>query len=137
MTAENASADVKVKFGHVGLNCIDVETTERFYSRFFGFGRDNEITLGDKRLVFISAGDVVFELFESNGAPALAQDATGPTAPGFRHLALQVNDVPTVLAAVEGEAEITLGPLDLSGHGLSAAIAWIRDPDGRILEIYQ
>ncbi|MDU0458350.1 MAG: VOC family protein [Geobacteraceae bacterium] len=131
------TAACSIRFGHVGLNCVDVEATERFYSDFFGFRRDNEILLGDKRLVFISSGDVVFELFEAKGFPADSGDATGPTEPGFRHLALQVDDVAAVLAALGGEAEITQGPLDLSGYGLSDAIAWLRDPDGRILEIYQ
>jgi len=133
MTAANRS----IKFGHVGLNCLDVEATERFYARFFGFSRDHEIMLGDNRLVFVSSGDVVFELFGAKGRQTPAQDATGPTVSGFRHLALQVDDVATILAAVEGVAEITQGPLDLSEYGLSSAIAWLRDPDGRILEIYQ
>lgn len=131
----NGRAD-KVKFGHVGLNCLDVERTERFYSRYFGFTRDREIMLGDKKLIFISSGNVVFELFAANGAP-LSHAGTGPIAPGFRHLAIQVADVAALLAKVAGEAETTLGPLDLSEQGLSTAIAWLRDPDGRILEIYQ
>jgi glyoxylase I family protein len=126
-----------INIGHVGLNCLDVDATERFYSRFFGFRRETELTLGDNRLVFISAGDVVFELFEAQVAASSPQDATGPTAAGFRHLALQVNDVVAVLASMEGAAELTQGPLDLTSHGLSAAVAWLRDPDGRILEIYQ
>jgi glyoxylase I family protein len=126
-----------VKFGHVGLNCIDVDATERFYSLYFGFTRDNEITLNNTRLVFISSGDVVFELFEAKGADALHQGATGPEAPGFRHLAIQVDSVAAILASLDGEADITQGPLDLSGYGLSAAIVWLRDPDGRILELYE
>lgn len=125
-----------ISFGHVGLNCCDVEVTESFYSRLLGFRREKVVQLGEKRLVFIAAGDVVLELFAAAGAPQL-ETGTGPTTPGFRHLALQVEDVATVLTAVAGEAEITLGPLDLSKEGLSPAIVWLRDPDGRILEIYQ
>ncbi len=126
-----------IQFGHVGLNCLDVETTERFYSRFLGFRRDTEIKLGDNRLVFISSGDVVLELFEANGASELMPGATGPTTTGFRHFAIKVSDVAAILADITGMAEITQGPLDLSEYGLSAVIAWLRDPDGRILEIYE
>jgi glyoxylase I family protein len=137
MTAADATGTGAVTFGHVGLNCRDVSATERFYSRYFGFGRDTEVSIGETRLVFISSGDVVLELFEAEGNEPLSQDATGPTSPGFRHLAIRVDDVGAVLAALAGEAEITQGPLDLSEHGLSPAIVWLRDPDGRILEIYQ
>lgn len=130
-------ANNRISFGHVGLNCLDVQATESFYSRFFGFNRDREIIIGDQKLIFISSGKVTFELFEATGAVELLHDATGPTVPGFRHLALCVDDVAEVLSAIAGEAEITMGPIDLSEYGLSQAIAWLRDPDGRILEIYQ
>lgn len=130
------SPDRAISFGHVGLNCCDVEATERFYTRLLGFRREKVVRLGEKRLVFIAAGDVVLELFTAEGAPP-RETGTGPTTPGFRHLALRVKDVATILTALAGEAEITLGPLDLSKEGLSPAMAWLRDPDGRILEIYE
>ena len=125
------------RFGHVGLTCVDVDATECFYSRYFGFVRDSELLLGETRLVFISAGDIVFELFAGVGAPDLTQTGSGPESPGFRHLALQVPDVCRILADLGEATEITHGPFDLSEHGLSPQIVWIRDPDGRILELYE
>lgn len=133
MTVVNNS----MKFGHIALNCLDVRLTERFYSRFFGFSRDRDVTIGDNKLIFISSGDVTFELFEGNVQADVPQTPTGSSDDGFRHLAVRVSDVESILSAIAGEAEITQGPLDLSGYGLSSTVVWLRDPDGRILELYQ
>ena len=75
------------------------------------------------------------ELFASdveNPLPDPVND--GPTYPGFRHLAFKVDDVDTKLAEIT-PLEITLGPLDFDAFIPGWRTAWIKDPDGRIIEV--
>ena len=75
------------------------------------------------------------ELFASdveNPLPDPVND--GPTYPGFRHLAFKVDDVDRKLAEIT-PLEITLGPLDFDAFIPGWRTAWIKDPDGRIIEV--
>lgn len=77
------------------------------------------------------------ELFWSDsesGLPEAVND--GPTHPGFRHLAFKVDDVDKKLASMTN-VDITLGPLDFDDFIPGWRTVWIRDPDGRIVEISQ
>jgi glyoxylase I family protein len=124
-------------FSHVALNCRDLAATEGFYRRHFGFQRVRAIPLGEQQIVFLRAGDVLLELFQAEG-DAAAGVADGPHAAGaIRHLAFQTDDVDAVLATLAGEAEVTLGPLDFGAFIPGWRTAWVRDPDGVIVEISQ
>lgn len=121
---------------HVGLNCSDPVATERFYTRYFGFARDRILFPGEQQIVFLRSGEFCLELFRAEGnfpAPPPVKD--GPTYTGFRHLAFRVADLDAALREIGTDTEITLGPLDLSEQGLSGRIVWLRDPDGRIVEL--
>lgn len=125
-------------FSHVALNCRDPLATERFYVRHFGFRRARVIPLGAEQIVFLKAGSMYLELFQSKGdppGPALEKD--GPAYPGVRHIAFQVNDVDATLAAMGTDAHVTLGPLDFGAFIPGWRTAWVTDPDGNIVEISQ
>lgn len=127
-----------LRFSHVALNCRDIAATERFYTRHFGFRPARAIPLGEQQIVFLRSGDVLLELFQAEGeagAPAGADGAHGSGA--IRHIAFQTDDVDAVLASLGGEAEITLGPLDFGDFIPGWRTAWVRDPDGVIVEISQ
>jgi glyoxylase I family protein len=128
-----------LRFSHVALNCRDIAATERFYVRHFGFHRVRLTPLGEHQLVFIRNGPVLLELMDAQGdglgSPAAAD---GPAGPGVvRHIAFQTDDVDAVLASLGGEAEVTLGPLDFGDFIPGWRTAWVRDPDGVIVEISQ
>ena len=124
-------------FSHIGLNCVDLKITERFYERHFGFTRATEINIKGKRIVFLKADDILLELFLADGRPPASFDNDGPADPGFRHIAFQVDDIEAKLSEMGSEAKITLGPVDLSDWIKGWKVVWIRDPDGRIVEINQ
>ena len=129
---------VTMRFSHLALNCRDMAVTERFYARHFGFRRARVIPLGDQQIVFLRAGDVLLELFQAEGEPAAPADGDGPHGSGsIRHLAFQTDDVDAVLASLGGEAEVTLGPLDFGDFIPGWRTAWLRDPDGVVVEISQ
>lgn len=126
-------------FSHVALSCQDLNATERFYAKHFGFKRARVIPLGgDDRIVFLKSGDVYLELFGAEGerpAPAVAAD--GPHYPGVRHLAFQVDDVDAKLAAMGDDARVTLGPMDFDAFIPGWRTVWLSDPDGTIVEVSQ
>lgn len=124
-------------YAHMGLNCKDIDVTEAFYCKHFGFKRARAIPLGDDRIVFLKAGDVYLELFGAKGDAPEAFVGDGPAYPGFRHIAFTVEDVGATLSAIGDEAEVTLGPLQFDDFIKGWKSAWIRDPDGRIVEISQ
>jgi glyoxylase I family protein len=129
---------LNLRFSHVALNCRDIAATERFYVRHFGFRRARAIPLGDQQIVFLRSGEVLLELFQADGVAATRADGDGPHAAGaIRHVAFQTDDVDAVLASLGGEADVTLGPLDFGDFIPGWRTAWVRDPDGVIVEISQ
>ena len=137
MAIERRTANAPV-YAHMGLNCKDIATTEAFYCKHFGFKRARNIPLGDDRIVFIKSGSCYLELFTAKGeSPEGSLSNDGPPYPGFRHIAFKVRDVEKALRSVGADAEVTLGPLSFDDfiHGWKSA--WIKDPDGRIIEISQ
>jgi glyoxylase I family protein len=126
------------RFSHVALACSDPAATERFYARHFGFHRARVIPLGHEEIVFLKSGEVYLELFrareERDQAPA---GGDGPWSPGVRHLAFQVESVDDKLAAMGADAHITLGPLSFDDFIPGWRTAWLKDPDGNIVEISQ
>ena len=122
----------------LALTCRDQAVTEEWYCRNFGFRRARVATLPDgNKIIFIKMADSCFylELFASdveNPLPDPVND--GPIYLGFRLLAFKVDDVDTKLAEIT-PLEITLGPLDFDAFIPGWRTAWIKDPDGRIIEV--
>jgi glyoxylase I family protein len=125
-------------YAHMGLNCREIAITEAFYCKNFGFRRARAIPIGDDQIVFLKAGGVYLELFSAKGeAPDAPYINDGPPYPGFRHIAFTVDDVGATLEAIGDAAEVTLGPIAFDDFIPGWKSAWIRDPDGRIIEISQ
>ena len=122
----------------LALTCKDQKVTEDWYVRNFGFRRARVATLPDgAQIIFIKMADSSFylELFAADSENPLPDPINdGPTYPGFRHLAFKVNDVDSKLAEI-WPLEITLGPLDFDAFIPGWRTVWIKDPDGRIIEV--
>src|SRR5688572_4101973 len=96
---------IKTTFSHIALNCRDMATVERFYTRYFGFRRARVIELGDDKIVFLKSGSMYLELFRATEkAPTPPAHNDGPAWPGVRHLAFQVADVDAKLNEIGVDA---------------------------------
>ncbi|MDD2853111.1 MAG: VOC family protein [Desulfuromonadaceae bacterium] len=123
-------------YAHMGLNCRDMAVTESFYCTHFGFRRARMIPLGDDQIVFLKSGEVYLELFKATGdTPELPYTNDGPSYAGFRHISFTVDDVDAAVKAIG--AEVTLGPLSFDDFIPGWKSVWLKDPDGRIIEISQ
>jgi len=123
---------------HVALSCKNLLVSERFYTRYFGFRRARVISLGEEQILFIKSGYTYLELFQSKGeSPLPPFQNDGPTYPGLRHIAFQVENLDQKLADMGADAHITLGPLDFDDFIPGWRSAWLADPDGNIVEVSQ
>jgi glyoxylase I family protein len=124
----------------LALTCKDQAVTEAWYCKNFGFRRARVAKLPDgHEIIFLKMADSSFylELFWADQESSLPEAVNdGHTFPGFRHLAFKVDNVDRKLETIEN-ADITLGPLDFDDYIPGWRTAWIRDPDGRIIEISQ
>jgi glyoxylase I family protein len=127
-------------WSHVGLNCRDQQATEEFYTRWFGFARARVVPVGDGEIIFLRNGDAYLELFpakvDENGRVPNTNDGS-PFAGSVRHLAFQTDDIDRLLTQMGADADITLGPLDFGDFIAGWRTAWIRDPDGVVVEVSQ
>jgi len=124
----------------LAITCKDQAITEQWYSQHFGFRRARVAKLPDgHEIIFLKMADSSFylELFWADSTSALEPAVNdGYTFPGFRHLAFKVDNVDAKLQEM-GEVDITLGPINFDDYIPGWRTVWIRDPDGRIIEISQ
>ena len=123
---------------HVAISCKNLPVSESFYTRYFGFKRARVIPLGNEQIIFIKSGNTYIELFQAKGESPLSPfQNDGPTYPGLRHIAFQVENVDRKLADMGLDACITLGPLDFNDFIPGWRSVWLSDPDGNIVEVSQ
>lgn len=125
-------------FSHIALNCADLAATIDFYARHFGFKVSRRLPIGGgKEIVFIERDDVHLELFPVEG-PAPGKEVDGPASLGvLRHFAFQVDDVDALIAKMGADAVVTLGPISFDAFIPGWRTAWLRDPNGHIVEVSQ
>jgi len=126
-------------FHHISLTCQDPSATERFYTKHFGFTRARVVTLGeDNRIVFLRGPGVYLELFHATlDNPLLQPRNDGYPWPGGRNFSFEVADVDAKLAAMGEAAEVAFGPLNFDDFIPGWRLAWLRDPDGNLVQITQ
>jgi glyoxylase I family protein len=128
-------------FSQVALTCKDPITTEKFYSKYFGFKRARVAKLPDgNQIVFLKMGDCAFylEIFKAaEESPIPPAQNDGYTFPSVRQLAFKVDSVDAKLEEMGEDAKITLGPFNFDDYIPGWRTVWIADPDGIIVEISQ
>lgn len=125
-------------FSHIALTCKDPIAVEQFYTKHFGFTRARVIPLGADQIVFIKSGEVYLEIFQAKDeSPVPTATNDGPTYPGWRHIAFQVESVDAKLAEMGADARVTLGPFSFDDFIPGWRTVWVSDPEGNIVEISQ
>ena len=114
---------------HVALYTADLERLRRFYVETLGLPQVGAFPGG--RVIFIDAGSTAIELISREGW-------AGSTTGSWQHLAFEVADVAATYAALTAQG-ITFHvlPKDVPEEAPSARIAFFKDPDGNILELFQ
>ena len=116
---------------HIGLNVVDIERAENFYTNVLGFRVVNRYE-EEVRHLMLDTGSVTLHLFESsdlhmeNAIDCLSEQ-------GYAHIAFGTNRnrFPEIIDELKNKNVVFRGPLIL-GQGESVHF---KDPDGNHLEI--
>jgi glyoxylase I family protein len=128
----------RIRFSHIALNCQDPIRIEAFYAKHFGFERTRVYDPGEHEVVMIRLGECYIELFPAQQErPLPPPEKDGYSFAGMRHFCFEVDDLDTILASMGDEAIISLGPLDMGQYIDDMKVAWIKDPEGNIIELNQ
>ncbi len=132
---------MKERCHHVGLACRDLRSLADFYTKKLGFeeGETREVS-GDWmerifgvpaacRMIKLRLGRAVVELFSS---PNLEWPERGPEVRGYNHWGLAVEDKAAFIRSVESR-----GVPVLKLKAGERLIAFVRDPEGNLIEVYQ
>ncbi|WP_089726795.1 VOC family protein [Candidatus Thiosymbion oneisti] len=128
-----------LRFHHISLTCQDPIATEHFYTEHFGFTRARVVPLGeDNRIVFLRGPGIYLELFRATlENPLRPPSNDGYPWPGVRNFSFEVVDLDAKLAAMGGDADVAFGPLSFDDFIPGWRSAWLRDPDGNLVQITQ
>jgi len=119
---------------HIAFNCRDRDAQEAFYARHFGFQRARVFNAGtDGEFVMLRSGRTCLELFPT--APGEARG--GEQGVGFKHVALEVADLPAAVAALNADGIETDPVIDCSGIAPGMRVCFFDDPEGNRLELIE
>lgn len=114
---------------HVALYTADFPRLYAFYTGVLGMAEVGRFP--GHPIAFLAAGGTIIEL-AGDEAPA------GPRGQGWSHLALEVADLEAAVAALEARGvAFHVPPEPFPPEAPRARIAFFRDPDGNLLELYQ
>jgi glyoxylase I family protein len=132
------------RFHHLAIIAKSYDETVNWYRRHFGFRVAQEWTLPEMmpgaRMCYLQKGTFFMEVIgdgEKAGHHVVAENPMQDyQVTGFRHFALEVDDVDAAIKTLEDEGiEPFFPPTTLDVVGVRAAL--VRDPDGNTVELIQ
>jgi glyoxylase I family protein len=126
-----------VGFEHVGMTSGNLDRTIAFYRDLIGLRLVLRKSQASGELAFLDAGGGMLEVFAPAESIAPARDVP-PGEAGMRHLTFAVTglDEFTERLAASG-VEIIEHPRDAFNQEMLRRVAFIRDPDGIIVELVE
>jgi catechol 2,3-dioxygenase-like lactoylglutathione lyase family enzyme len=135
---------------HVGITVADLDRSLRFYRDLLGMrviglnveavGSIVGMPGASARIADLDAGGgQLLELIDYGSAPAEAAPQ-GPDAVGSCHVSIQVDDLRGALARLASAGHRPMGEvteLSLGGVWEGCTIAYLRDPDGVVIELLE
>ena len=126
-----------VGFEHVGMTSGDLDRTIAFYCGLIGLRLFLRKQQSSGEVAFLDAGGGMLEVFAPAAPVNRARDVP-PGEAGMRHLTFAVTDVDGAIADLEGAGvEIIERPRDAFLQEMLRRVAFVRDPDGIIVELVQ
>jgi catechol 2,3-dioxygenase-like lactoylglutathione lyase family enzyme len=139
-----------LRFDHVGVVCDDVDVVAAFFLGL-GFEREGATTVDGESVDKINGLDgvradvMMMRTPDRTGRLELVKyhtpaDTEGvhplpPNRPGFRHIAIEVDDVNTVVDGLRDQGFDTVG--EVCDYGNIYRLCYVRGPEGLIIELAQ
>ena len=126
-----------VGFEHVGMTAANLDRTIAFYCDLLGLTLVLRKPSGQGELAFLDAAGSMLEIFAPAAGIVPASDVPANQA-GMRHLTFAVTDVDAMIATLEAAGvPIVERPRAAHNTELIHRVAFIRDPDGILVELIQ
>ncbi len=114
---------------HVCLNVSDADRAAQWYAENLGFEESWEFTSGDTRNLYVAAPNgFELQLSDTDGEDALE------TGTAWDHFAVTVDDVDEAFAEIDHHG-VVQEPSDQPEA--DARTAFLKDPDGHVVELVQ
>jgi glyoxylase I family protein len=121
---------------HIAFGCRDMKASEQFFIKHFGFRRVRTFNKGTQdEFVMLRLGGACLELFQAGNDQQPSK--TSEQAPGFRHLAFEVDNLDRAVARLNADGIKTGDIIDCSGIVAGMKVCFFDDLDGNKLEMMQ
>jgi catechol 2,3-dioxygenase-like lactoylglutathione lyase family enzyme len=121
---------------HVALTTRDFAQLRAFYAQMLGLPVVGGFA--GYNIVFLAAGSTTIELIEEGKEGQAADGANRADRAGWNHLALEVEDVDVAYAELAARGvPFTVVPEDFPPEAPALRIAFLRDPEGNLVELVQ
>ena len=125
-------------FEHIGMTSSDAEATIAFYCDLLGLRLVLRKSQPSGELLFLDAGGGMLEIMvPADGSLNRSHDVL-PTEAGMRHMTFAFEDVDAMFDKLEAAGvPLVERPRDAYNREMMQRVAFVRDPDGIIVELVQ
>ncbi|WP_323014701.1 VOC family protein [Devosia sp.] len=126
-----------VGFEHIGTTSGDMDRTIAFYCGLLGLALRLRKPVPGGELAFLDAGGGMLEVMAPSAGATRSRDIPAGEA-GMRHLTLAVSDVDALIERLEAaDVDIVERPRPAQNPELIRRVAFVRDPDGIVVELIE
>lgn len=127
-----------IGFEHIGMTTANADATIAFYCGLLGLRLALRKTGANGEMLFLDAGGGMLEISVPDILDVTRARDVQPGEAGMRHLTLAYSDVDAKLAQLEAAGvEILERPRDAHHTEMVRRVAFVRDPDGIIVELIE
>jgi glyoxylase I family protein len=136
-TVETQNGAKLLGLEHVGMTCSDLDRTMAFYCDLLGLKLALRKTSPNSEVIFLDTGAGMLEIACPAADIARSRDVP-PHEAGMRHITFAFDDVDAMIAKLNAAGVETIeGPRPAFFNELLRRIAFVRDPDGVIVELIE
>lgn len=126
-----------IGFEHIGMTVSDMDRTIAFYCDLLGLRLALRKRNADSELVFLDAGGGMLEIVAPAKGAGRFRDVP-ITEAGMRHLTLAYDNVDAMVEQLAAAGvEIAEAPRDAHNREMIKRVAFVRDPDGILVELIE
>jgi glyoxylase I family protein len=137
-TVETQSEPRLLGLEHVGMTCRDLDRTMAFYCDLLGLKLALRKTSPNSEVIFLDTGAGMLEIARPPAPDISRSRDVPPHEAGVRHITFAFNDVDAMVAKLNAAGfEAIEGPRPAFFNELLRRVAFVRDPDGVIVELIE
>lgn len=126
-----------IGFEHIGMTSGDMDRSIAFYRDLLGLTLRLRKANADNEVAFLDAGGGMLEIIAPKAGAGRFRDVPMSEA-GMRHLTLAYDSVDAMFDKLEAAGvEIVERPRDAHNKEMICRVAFVRDPDGIIVELIE